>query len=269
MIKVIVSHDVDHLYGHEHWFRDLIYPKLFIRSILQCVKSEIGLKEAILRVLSCFKRERHHIREVIEFDQKHGVHSIFFFGMSQGLGMSYYPEEAKEVIEYVNNEGVDVGVHGVSFDNLEKIKNDKDRFVELTGIIPQGERMHYVRYNEKTFEYLNLAEYVFDTTEFDKENGGTIKAPYKVGNMWEFPLTLMDRYLPNNLADAKRFTLDRLAECNKRGMSYITILFHDYQFCDAYRIMRDWYVWLIEMMALSDEYEFISYNDAIKELEGE
>ena len=45
MIKVIVSHDVDHLFAGDHWFRDLIYPKLWVRTTLQLVKREITGKE--------------------------------------------------------------------------------------------------------------------------------------------------------------------------------------------------------------------------------
>lgn len=35
---------------------------------------------------------------------------------------------------------------------------------------------------------------MYDTSEFNKEKL-EIKAPYKVGDMWEFPLHIMDGYI--------------------------------------------------------------------------
>ena len=68
-----------------------------------------------------------------------------------------------------------------------------------------------------------------------------------------------------NLDDKKRMTIDLVNEADKLGISYLTILFHDYQFCEGYATERDWYKWAIRY--LGDKYGFISYRDAIKELE--
>ena len=46
----------------------------------------------------------------------------------------------------------------------------------------------------------------------------------------------------------------------------MTILFHDYQFCEGYATEREWYKWLIGWLKAND-YQFISYKDAIVELE--
>ena len=75
-MKIIVSHDVDHLYGRDHWFRDMIYPKLWVRSLIWLIKRKITFKEFFLRCTSCFKRERHHLEEVMAFDRAHGVDSV-------------------------------------------------------------------------------------------------------------------------------------------------------------------------------------------------
>lgn len=268
-MKIIVSHDVDHLYGKDHWFRDLIYPKMWVRSFLEMITRRISIKEAWLRSTSCFKKNRHFIDELMDYDKEHGVESVFFFGMNQGLGMSYRPNEARAVIQRVHENGYAVGVHGIAFDSYEGIKKEHDTFVKLMGFEPCGIRMHYVRFNADTFANEEKAGYVFDTTEFDKPSNGTVKDPYKVGNMWEFPLTIMDGYIPQDLEGAKKATLDRLEECRKKNMQYISVLFHDVQFNDGYTAMRDWYQWLIEMIEESDDDSFISYENAIKELEAE
>ena len=266
-MKIIVSHDVDHLFSKDHWLRDLIYPKHIVRSVLQAAIKEISWRECLLRCRSCFQKERHRISQVMDFDQAHGGPSTFFFGMNQGLGMSYYPEEAKETILDVYNKGFAVGVHGIVYDNLEGIKKEYDKFVQTTGFQPCGIRMHYVRYDEKTFEREDKTGYLFDSSEFNKAENGTIKSPYLVGKMWEFPLAIMDGYLPQNFAEAKQETLKRLEACRAAGLEYVTVLFHDYQFDEAYSDIRDWYVWLIESIEQSESDSFISFVDAIRELE--
>ena len=200
----------------------------------------------------------------MDFDEKHGVKSTFFFGMNQGLGMSYKPEEAKPVIKRVHDRGFSVGVHGIEYQNFEAMKQEYKTFKQTVGIDPCGIRMHYVRFDKKTFEKLDKIGYAFDTTEFDKPNNGTRKSPYKVGKMWEFPLAIMDGYIPQTFNDAKKRTLELLEECKVFNLQYITVLYHDYQFCEDYQDMKNWYEWLITYFAKSKEYTFISYNEAIE-----
>lgn len=266
-MKIIISHDVDHLYAKDHWLRDLVYPKLWVRSVLSALKKDISWKECSLRIRSCFLKEQNCLDSLMLFDEKHHVAPTFFFGMNQGLGMSYYPHEAKEKILSVRSAGFDVGVHGICFDQEEGIRNEYDTFVETVGFPPCGIRMHYVRFNNTTFVHEAAAGYRFDSSEFDKENSGTVRQPYRVGQMWEFPLTIMDRYLPQSFESARIETLNRLEECRAADIEYVTILFHDIQFSNAYSDIRDWYIWLIEYIEKSEDDSFISFDEAIRELE--
>ena len=265
-IKVIISHDVDHLFAKDHWFRDLIYPKMWVRNTIELLKKEITCKEWWLRNTSCFRKTIHHLDTLMDYDEAHGIPSTFFFGMNQGLGMSYKPEEAKAVILKVHNRGFATGVHGIEYQDFDGMKKEYDTFKQTAGFAPCGIRMHYVRSNDKTFENLSKTGYAFDTTEFDKMNCGCRKDPYQVGEMWEFPLTIMDGYLPQRFEDAKKRTLEILEECKGRGLKYITILFHDNQFCDGYQDIRKWYKWLTEYVLESEQYSFISFKEAILEL---
>ena len=76
----------------------------------------------------------------------------------------------------------------------------------------------------------------------------------------------MDRYLPLNYEKKIIRTKQLIDEAERQGLKYLTLLFHDYQYCDAYSTERDWYKWTIDY--LSKRYEFISYKEAIIELEG-
>ncbi len=264
-MKIIISHDVDHLWRNDH-YRDLIYPKLWVRSTLELFKGEYGIKEWGHRMMSPFNKVRHRIEEVMEFDKANGIPSSFFFGMEKGLGMSYGYKNAIEIIKAVDEAGFDVGVHGIAYDDLDNIQKERDLLKKIINRDDFGIRMHYVRFSENTFNYLNEAGYIFDTTEFDKlSRDNCLKEPHKVGNMWEFPLNIMDGYLPKKLEDKKRVTKELIKKAENEKLTYLTILFHDYLYSKGYETDKKWYIWLIDYLK-GNGYEFISYKDAIKEL---
>ena len=262
MINVIVSHDVDHLFRSDH-YTDLIYPKLWIRETLSFLRGQLSPKEWLLRMASPFKTERHNIFDVMTFDKKYGVPSTFFFGMSQGLGMSYKKELAFPIIKQLASNGFDVGVHGIAHNDYERIQIEYNDFMNIGAVTSFGIREHYVRFTKDTFKYLEKAGYLFDSSEFDKTAGYLIKSPYKVGAMWEFPLSIMDGYLPCTFAEKKKKTLIILEEAKRNNCNYVTILFHDYLYCSAYKEYKEWYEWIIKYIYVNNEYAFLSYKEAI------
>ena len=192
-MKIIISHDVDHLFRNDH-YRDLIYPKLWIRSTLELLKREYGVHEWFFRMLTPFSKKRHHIPEVIAFDRANGIESTFFFGMDNGLGMSYSVERAKPVIHYVAEQGFDVGVHGIAYNDASRIQAEYESMKNILGRGDFGIRTHYVRFDDTTFSLFAKSGYFFDTSEFDKRTGGSLKSPYKVGDMWQEAI----QYIVNN-----------------------------------------------------------------------
>lgn len=264
-MKIIVSHDVDHLFRSDH-YKDLIYPKLWVRSTLEVLKRKYGIKEYFHRMLTPFSKNRHKISEVIDFDRTHGIPSTFFFGMANGLGMSYSARKAIPMIKYVKEQGFDVGVHGIAYSDKEGINEEYERMKSILGCEDFGIRTHYVRFNNETFSLFNETGYLFDTSEFNKTAGSCLKAPYKIGEMWEFPLSIMDGYLPIRLEEKKKATLDLIEKAEEKGLPYLTILFHDYQFCKGWQTEKDWYIWLMKCF-IQRGYKFISYKEAVTELE--
>lgn len=267
-MKIIISHDVDHLYAKDHLFRDMIFPKMWVRGIISFFKRRICFKTLISRMVSIFEGKQNRIEEVMKKDKQCNIPSVFFFGMNQGLGMSYKPEEAVNMIHRVMDQGFDVGVHGIDYLDIQIIRKEHDTFKSISGLTSFGIRTHYVRYDGDTFEKFNQAGYLYDTSEFNKENQA-FKAPYKVGHMWEFPLHIMEGYIipPEELEQGKKKTIEAICAAKEQGMPYCTILFHDsYYSRKKYPTESKWYDWLIEYL-MKNEYEFISYSEAIKELE--
>lgn len=265
-MKVIVSHDVDHLNVNEHW-KDLFFLKMWVRSFIELLRGQIRFIVFWHRLTSIFDKRIHRIPELCDFDQQNGVQATYFFGMSHALGMVYKKSRALPWINYVKERGYDAGVHGCDYLHFDAIKREHDDYSRLTGDSSFGIRNHYVRYDDETFCKMSQAGYLFDTSEFNKVDP-TYKKPYKVGKMWEFPLAIMDGYVVHHdlkIAQerVKHFVDKAIADEN----DYLTILFHDAYFNEkCYPVENDFYIWLIDYLK-SQNLEFISYRDAIKELE--
>ncbi|TYZ29110.1 hypothetical protein FZ041_06080 [Selenomonas caprae] len=269
-MKIIISHDVDHINVTEHIFKDLILEKMFLRSMLGKIMGRISWKTCFRRMSMLFYKRMNRIEEVMMYDHQNKIPSTFFFGMSNGLGMSYSRQTAAEYIVKVVNNGFDVGVHGIEYMSQDKICDEHDAFKEVTGMTLFGVRNHYVRFDDETFYKMNRAGYLFDSTWFNKENI-ELKNPYKIGDMWEFPLHIMDVYVceEGGLEDGMEKTYKIIDEADAMGIKYLTILFHDYQFDDVFAPdLKCWYMKTIEYCK-RNKYEFISYRDAIKELDVE
>lgn len=264
-MKIIISHDVDHLYRRDH-YRDLILIKRIVRSILELIKREISFKECVYNVCEVFSHKQHHIDGVMEFDRKSGIPSTFFFGMKNGLGMNYSVKDAEPIIRAVKENGFSVGVHGIAYNQKEEMRNEYDIFRKIVNTDDFGIRMHYVQYDESTFPTLSQLGYLFDTSEFDKKKGYCLKKPYRIGGMWEFPLCIMDGYLPKTFEAKKEMTKKLLDEGEQSGLKFFTVLFHDAFFSEAFMSMKTWYKWFVEYLK-EEGYEFVSYIEAMKELE--
>lgn len=267
-MKIIISHDVDHLYALDHWLHDLIIPKHWIKSVIFLCERKIGLRVFFERMILPFRKHWNHTEEVLEFDKKHHIPSTFFFGMDRVLGMSYSRRAAEKTVRYVQSQAYDAGVHGADFQKYAGIKKEYQEFKKIAGKISFGIRMHYVRKDEHTLKKLARAGYLFDSTDFDK-TGKRISAPYKVENMWEIPLHIMDGYVwvTGDMEQSRANTLRILKKAEEKGLSYCTILFHDvYYDSRCYPMEKEWYEWLIDYLDKSG-YEFISFKSAVEELE--
>ncbi len=266
-MKIIISHDVDHLYPSDHILRDLIFPKLWVRSFLEMCRFQISPITFFYRLASIFDDRLNRIPEITRFDKGKGVRSVFFFGMANVLGMSYRREKAKKWISYILENGFDAGVHGVEICDADSMKTEYNHFLEMSRLNNFGVRTHYVRYDNATFGKMADIGYLFDSSQFNKKHVDFI-SPYKVGDMWEFPLIIMDGYIMHHdLEDAKKSTIRTLVDAETKGIEYFTFLFHDYMYNEkTYPEEKKYYEWFVDY-CISKGYSFISYRDAIKELD--
>jgi hypothetical protein len=269
-MKAIVSHDIDHLTLSEHYLKDMVVPKYFVRSKIELLTGKISLKEFFLRIGDVFKNQWQHIEELHQFNTSHKVPTTYFIGVNNGVGLSYSKDQAAFWIRKMQQMGCDVNIHGIEFESFEKINEEYTLFKELSGQAAFGTRMHYIRKNEYTFTNMAKAGYMFDSSEM------SFKAPYKIDTMWEFPFQIMDGYIiekpkqwqSKNFAQSCEETKRIIGKATDLNLPYLGIDFHDRYFSDAHKTWKDWYMWLIEYLE-GQKIEFVNFKQAVSELENE
>lgn len=267
-MKIIVSHDIDHIDYRDHFFKDLTIPKFWLRSLLYVFQRKISLKTFFYRILAIFHGKQNRVDEIMAFDKEHGIRSTFFVGVNNGLGLSYSYNKASTMIKRILKVGFEVGIHGIAYDRLKGIDEEWKKFFDVTGSNDFGIRMHYVRQNENTLKYLSKCGYRFDSTCFDK-TGNSYKNPYKIGSMYEFPLGIMDVYI-QTIGDenkSREDTLNAIVKAESSGLDYLTILFHDSYYDEkVFPQEKAWYEWVIGYLN-NEGYQFVSFKEAIGEME--
>lgn len=267
-MKVIISHDVDHIDSVDHLFKDLILEKMFVRSWIQFIQGRLSFRTFIYRITLVFRGRMNRLNEIMEFDKKHHIPSEFFFGVSNTKGMSYSRKKAEKYIKWVYEKGFHVGVHGCEFHKYSQMHKEYKCFEKILENYQFGIRNHYVQYDDNTFAKMAEMGYIFDSSEFNKKEV-ELKEPYKIGDMWEFPLHIMDCYVleQGKVDEGIEKTIRLIDDADSKGVEYLTILFHDYQFDDIFDPdSKKWYIKTIEYCEKKN-YVFVSYREAIKELE--
>lgn len=265
-MKAIISHDVDHITAFEH--KNLVIPKHLVRNVIETMTGYVSPSEFISRLRDLLRNRWHNLESLMEFNKKNHIPSTFFLGVKNGVGLDYLLEDAEIWIRKVTQEGFDVGVHGIAFDEYVAIKNEYDIFNKISGLSDFGIRMHYLRSSNYTLNFLNTSGYSFDSSLYRMEN------PFNVGELWEFPLHIMDGYLfyknsrwqNQHLLQAQNSTKEIIERAFDKGITYFTILFHDRFFSDSFKTWKEWYIWITEYLK-SNNIDFISYKDAIIEME--
>ena len=266
-MKIIISHDVDHVTVWEHK-RDLIIPKFVTRSFIEYILGCIAFSEIKNRFQDFLNNKWQNIEELMMFDQKHHIPATFFVGVAKDKGMCYSLKNAKFWISNILDEGFNAGIHGIAYDNYNHMKNEYALFRKMTNLSKFGVRMHYLQHNQDTLKLLDKIGYLFDTSTAEMKN------PFKFVNMWEFPLHIMDghvfhkkaRWQNQNLNQAKETTKYIIEEAFNKHINYFSILFHDLYFNDSFGTLKDWYIWVISYLK-DNGFEFIDYSRAIKEIE--
>ena len=261
-MKIIISHDVDHLSVKEHIFKDLIVPKFFIWQFIEFYKKNIWFKELLKRYKNVFLNKWNNIKELQNFNLKNWVKATYFFWMDNALWLSYSMKNAKFYIEYLLNNWADVWIHWINFDNKEELKKEFNNFKKISWLNTFWIRNHYLRQNNNTKKYLEEIWFLFNTTDLIEINYNITKE-WKIYNI---PFQIMDWNLFNfnqnwfNLEEAKKYTIDLLNKAIKNKQEYFSILIHQRYFSESFKNWKEWYVWFVEYCK-KNNYKFINYRE--------
>lgn len=265
-MKIIISHDVDHINVSEHLL-DLVLIKFIIRSKIELFKGKINFKEFVFRLSELFSNKWNRIEEIIEFNKQHNIPSTFFVGVNNGVGLNYSLKQAIKKIKLIQSEGFDVGIHGIVYDNVDGICMEFEKFSQIVGYSNFGIRMHYLRKTKETLNFLSKAGFLFDTSI------PHMGSAYKLNNIIEFPIHIMDgwmiegnkRWQIYNLNEAMDNTIKLINEGVEKKIDYFSIIFHDRYFSDAFYTWKMWYINVIKYLK-QNSFEFVDYKSAIKEI---
>lgn len=265
-MKIIISHDVDHLKPSDN-LGTLIIPKAIIRAGIELSIGTISFKEFNLRLKNIIKNKWQNINGLMKYDREQGVKSTYFIGVNNGLGLNYSIKDATYWIKRILRKGFDVGVHGIDYESYEAIKKEYDIFKEISGLDTFGIRMHYLRTGKETYNYLARAGYNFDASLYG------LKHSFKIHNMFEFPLHIMDGYeIETNRQwqtikeeEAIKNTIAKIERARLLNIEYLSILLHPKYFDDSFNTWQNWYKEVI-LYCKDQGYEFIDFRGAIKEI---
>ncbi len=275
-MKIIISHDVDHIAPWEHR-KSLFVFKHVVRSFIELGCASISIGEMASRFREVAANKWNNIDELMEFDACHGIPSTFFVAVENGRDLDYSLDVSKFWIRRIRDKGFDVGVHGIACEDASGIFHECAAFREAAGIDVFGVRVHDigvragdVRLNGATLALLDKAGYLFSSNTFEW------KAPFRTGSLWEFPVNIMEAYLfykngkwqNRSAAQAVRETEELLNRAARKGLPYFSILFHDFFFSGSFRDIREWYFRLIDYCAKKG-WSFVGYREAVKELEAQ
>ena len=134
--------------------------------------------------------------EYMELEEKFGIRSTFFF---RTLYENGNVDDYEDDILALQEGNWEIGLHTdpQSIDDIEKIKQEKEKLESLTRKSIVGNRVHFLNYNSELPKKLKELGFLYDSSlrhskdKVDENEMGFLKND----GLIEFPVTLMDAYL--------------------------------------------------------------------------
>jgi len=242
---VCLTHDVDTVRKYK------IYPPL--RTIGSLVVKDKNLKKAFAVIIDYFeakldKDPYNNLSCIMDLENKYGFKSSFYF-MSGGnterdASYSINDSYVSSLIKTLQEKGFEIGLHPSfdSYNNFQILNLEKEKLEKVTKNAIFGGRQHYLRWKSPdTWRILEKAGLKYDTTLTFADHEGFrcgIYFPYKPFDVlknrgldiWELPLTVMDRSLFNyqNLTPQKGFQrIKNLINTTKKYNGLFVLLWHN------------------------------------------
>ena len=192
-----------------------------------------------------------NFKDIMALEEKYGAKSSFYFlTLDEGdLDFNFKVEDLEHEMGNIVDNGWEVGLHGghEAYNNLDEIKEKKERLEKVLGKAVIGYRNHYLKFKvPDTWGLLSKAGFKYDTTFGYADCVGFRNGmchPFKPFNLdtnmeidiLEIPLTIMDCTLfdymkqdMNGAWDVTKLLIDTVERYN----GVITILWHNTYMAD-------------------------------------
>ena len=193
-----------------------------------------------------------NFERIMGLENKYGAKSSFYFLALEksDQDFNFRIEDLRKELRNIINNGWEVGLHGghEAYNDLDKIKKEKERLENVIGKQVIGYRNHYLRFKvPTTWVLLKEAGFKYDTTFGYADCVGfrngmchpfkpfSLKANKNI-DILEIPLTIMDstlfEYMRLDLEDAWDIT-KWLIQTVEKYQGVITILWHNTSMTDV------------------------------------
>ena len=239
---IFLSHDIDDIsISGRQIFRSFI-PSPIHRDHLGSIKF----------ISSYLKKEKTYInfKKIIEIEKKYDATSTFFFLATKDdiFGKKYQLEEIQDEISYIINHKCEIGLHTgfYSFDDLQKIKIEKEKLEKISGKRVAGVRNHVFRFKiPRTWKLLSQAGFEYDSSfgYYDMigfRNGMCHPFhPYDLSedkkiDILEIPACIVDiimfSYMKIDAGEAWKYIRNLIDTTEKLG-GVLSIIWHNWTFC--------------------------------------
>jgi peptidoglycan/xylan/chitin deacetylase (PgdA/CDA1 family) len=174
----------------------------------------------------------YNIPDYIAIEDEYGVKSTFFFRTTYEGGYIYdYADE----INSLTRGGWEIGLHSdpKSVRSLKELGDEKELLESITRHPITANRVHYLHNGIGLAAMLQSLGFIYDSSV--RKNKDRITKDdlgfYKIGNLIEFPVTLMDAYLFTymKIKEPQLVSLfeKTLEYCKSIKKNVITVIWHD------------------------------------------
>ncbi len=218
--------------------------------------------EIIRRVLEEDYNPYYGIPDIMDYEERIGVKSTFFFRpwFDDGSSIDCYVDVIKDLIRG----GWEIGLHVNSINN---VVNEKNYIEEILGIKVYGCRVHYLRMKREYYPIFRLIGLKYDSSLIFSKNSLDIRNTgyLKINGVVIFPVTFMDAYLFTYMKLSENQVIPYIDKAltifNHLGVKFVTLLWHD----NSIRMIGGRiYFKLLDYLASKDYIEIVRGIDAYK-----
>ena len=208
-----------------------------------------------------------NIPEYMELEEKFGIRSTFFFRTIYENGNV---DDYEDDIQTLQKGDWEIGLHTdpQSVDDIEKIKQEKEKLESLTRKSIVGNRVHFLNYNSKLPSKLKKAGFLYDSSlrhSKDKINESEM-GHSKIDGLIEFPVTLMDAYLFTHMEIKEEGIIPEFKKTIEIGRNFseenvISVIWHD----NVLKMKGGrMYKKILEYLTAQDDVKILSGKDLVK-----